>query len=143
MSDFKLTSNPPLIFDYPIMIRETHLDSFGHVNNAAYLTILEEARWELITSRGFGLDEVLRRKLGPVILEIKIQFLRELKARDQVMIKTWCTDYSSKIGILEQTIVKLEGNIEACRASFKFGLFDLKLRKIVPPTPEWLKAIGV
>lgn len=33
------------IHEYPVVIREHHLDTFGHVNNAAYLDILEEARW--------------------------------------------------------------------------------------------------
>lgn len=131
------------IFEIPYMIREGHLDTFGHVNNAAYLTILEEARWDLVTPRGFGLDDVMKRGLGPIILEIKILFLQELKARDQVVIKTWCTGYQGRIGTLEQAIVKEGSDKEVCHAHFKFGLFDLKARKIILPTPDWLAAIGM
>ena len=43
------------VHDYQLVIREQHLDTFGHVNNAKYLEILEEARWDLITGNGYGL----------------------------------------------------------------------------------------
>ncbi len=39
---------------YPVTIRETHIDSLGHVNNAVYLTLFEEARWEWITAGGYN-----------------------------------------------------------------------------------------
>ena len=40
------------------VISEAHLDSFGHVNNARYFELLEQARWDLITERGFGIDTI-------------------------------------------------------------------------------------
>lgn len=43
------------IHEYPVVIREDQLDTFGHVNNAAHLDILEEARWDIITRNGYGL----------------------------------------------------------------------------------------
>lgn len=141
MTHSKISS--PIVFEYPLLIREGHLDTFGHVNNSAYLEILEEARWDLITNRGFGLAQVVESQMGPVILEIQIRFMRELKARDKVVIKTWCTDYSGKIGMLEQVIIKSESQEQACHATFKFGLFNMKARKIVQPTPEWLNAVGI
>src|SRR5678815_336967 len=61
-----------------IVISEAHLDSFGHVNNARYLELLEQARWDLITERGHGIDVIRRTRSGPTILEINIRFLREL-----------------------------------------------------------------
>ena len=42
------------IFVYYLIIRESHLDTFGHLNNATYLQLFEEARWDYITNRGFG-----------------------------------------------------------------------------------------
>ena len=52
---------------YEFLVKEQHLDSFGHVNNAVYLTLFEEARWDLVTQNGYGLEETAKRKLGPVI----------------------------------------------------------------------------
>jgi Acyl-ACP thioesterase len=46
------------VHEYDLLIRGHHLDTFGHVNNAKYLQILEEARWDVITRNGYSLDEV-------------------------------------------------------------------------------------
>lgn len=130
-----------LIFTYPTMILETHLDLFGHVNNASYLEILEEARWDLITKRGFGLKHIQETGIGPVILEIRIKFIKELVARDSIIIETKTKSYERKIGVLTQNIMRA-GQC-CCTADFTFGLFDLKARKLIEPTPEWKAAIGI
>jgi thioesterase-3 len=130
------------VHEYPLTIREGHLDTFGHVNNATYLAILEEARWELITRNGYGLDEVVRRRIGPTILEINLKFQRELRNRQRITIRTWMDSYAGKIGKVMQQIVDGDGNV-CCEALFTIGLFDLSARKLIPPTPEWLAALGL
>ena len=40
------------VHEYEVVIREHHLDVFGHVNHAVYLELFEEARWELVTANG-------------------------------------------------------------------------------------------
>lgn len=129
------------VFEYPITIREQHLDTFGHVNNAKYLEIFEEARWELITQNGYGLADVHKKKIGPIILGVDIQFKKELKNREKILVTTECVSYEKKIGKLVQKMLKENGE-EACTSHFTFGLFDLNARKIILPTPEWLSAIG-
>ena len=131
----------PKIFSYDLTIKEYHLDTFGHVNNAKYLEILEEARWDLITKNGYGLNDVVTRKIGPVILEVNIKFRKELKLREKVTIQTQCTKHEGKIGYIEQKIINEKGESSAT-ALFTYALFDLQSRKIIDPTPEWLKAIG-
>ena len=128
--------------DYALVIREQHLDTFGHVNNARYLEILEEARWDLVTRNGYGLAEVMRRRIGPTILEINMKFQRELRNRQRITIRSWTESYVGKIGRFVQQIVDDEGNL-CCDALFTIGLFDLNARKLIAPTPEWLKAIGL
>jgi thioesterase III len=126
---------------YSLLIREFHLDTFGHVNNATYLQILEEARWELITSQGYGLDYIKKTGLGPTILEINIKFKRELKLRQKILIETELLSYEKIVAVMAHTI-KNESDQICCQAEIKFGLFDVHKRKLVSPTPEWLRAIG-
>ena len=85
------------IFKYEVLIKEYHLDTFGHVNNAMYLSLLEEARWELLNAHGFGLNEIHTRKMGPVVLECHIKFLRELTLRQSVTIESQVLFYEKKI----------------------------------------------
>lgn len=127
------------VFTYPVTIKETHLDSFGHVNNSVYLTLFEEARWEYITSRGYGIDQIVETGLGPVILSIKLDFLKELRPRDTVNIEIYQASFIRKIGNMTQAMIK-DGEVCAT-AEITFGLFSLKQRKLVTPTPKWLDAI--
>jgi len=128
------------IFSYPLCIKETHLDVFGHVNNAMYLTLFEEARWDFLNKNGYNLKKIIETGLGPTILEITINFSKELRAREEIIIESQLISYKNKIGKLTQKIIRAD---EVCStAEFTIGLFDIKERKLVLPTVEWLSAIG-
>jgi acyl-CoA thioester hydrolase len=128
--------------DYRLEIQPKHIDAFGHVNNASYLTIFEEARWDLITKNGFGLTEIQKRGVGPVIIEVRLRFGREVLAGEKVLIKSQVHDYAGRLGRISQ-IMFLSNGQTACKAEFVIGLFDLKSRRLIKPTDQWLKAVGL
>ena len=130
------------VHEYRLLILEKHLDTFGHVNNASYLEILEEARWDLITRNGYGLDEVHRLKIGPVVLEAHLRFVRELQNRQAVTIRSWLESYSGKVGKFARQILCDDGGL-CCDAMFTIGLFDLAARRLIRPTPAWARALGL
>jgi thioesterase III len=129
------------VFKYTIIIKEHHLDTFGHVNNAMYLSLLEEARWELLNAHGFGLQEIRARKMGPVVLACDIRFIKELMIRESITIESEVLSYQKKIAVMRQDIVNAEG-VLCSQAKMTFGFFDLKARKLILPSDEWLSAIG-
>lgn len=132
---------PGTRLSYELLIREGHLDSYGHVNNATYLSLYEEARWDYITTRGYGYHKVHELGIGPVILEAHVWFRKELKLRERVTITGEMTEHGSRTGKMKQRILD-SGGKEYSSAEFVFGLFDLRQRKLIRPTPEWLHAIG-
>jgi acyl-CoA thioester hydrolase len=132
----------PSIREKTIQISEAHLDSFGHLNHARYFELFEQARWDIITERGFGMDVIRRTRTGPVILEVSAKFLRELAPRETVVIRSELTSYVRKVGQFRQQMIKAGGDV-ACEATFTFGLFDLEQRRLIEPTPEWAHAVGV
>ena len=135
--------NENIQFEYEVLIREFHLDSFGHVNNAAYVQLYEEARWDFITKNGFGLDYVQKQQIGPVILDLQVRFKRELKNRETIKILSRAIEIvSPKIMVLEQSMVKADGKI-ASEATFTVGFFDMKERKLIAANDDWLRACGV
>ncbi|WP_268125234.1 acyl-CoA thioesterase [Roseivirga pacifica] len=127
-------------FTYKLTIKEHHLDTFGHVNNATYLQLYEEARWQLITDNGYGLSTVREKQQGPIILEANLRFMRELRLRQEITIHSQTTEYNAKVGTIKQWMTDADGNI-CSEVVMKFGLFDTKNRKIIPATKEWLEAI--
>ncbi|EQC48165.1 acyl-CoA thioester hydrolase, YbgC/YbaW family [Bacteriovorax sp. BSW11_IV] len=128
---------------YDLKIVEKHLDTFGHVNNATYLELYEEARWDLIDCHNYGLKHIQESGQGPVILRIDITFKAELKNRELIKIETYVKEVKNALVMtLEQKMIKADGTI-ASTATFDVGLFDLHKRKLIPPTKDWLHAIGV
>ncbi|MEZ4873437.1 MAG: acyl-CoA thioesterase [Bdellovibrionales bacterium] len=130
-----------LKYEKSYQIRESYLDTLGHVNNASYIQLFEEARWDLVEEGGYGLSKVLELKVSPVILDLDCKFAREVLNREQVRIETQVTEYKGMVGNIHQELFKENGKL-ACIANFKFGMFDLNSRKLVPPSELWLNAIA-
>ncbi len=132
------------VFSYDVVIRESLIDSFGHMNNAKYLELFEEARWEIINTRGFSVSEIMKNGQGPVVLEVNLRFAKEIKLRQKITIRSEVEESASqgKTMTMNQTMLNEKGE-PCCVARFVFGLFDLKARKLISPTPEWSRAIGV
>lgn len=130
------------VFRYEFKVLESHLDTFGHINNATYLQLFEEARWDLITARGWGLKEVQERKIGPVLLELNLKFKREIKNREVITIESQSGDPINKLVMtMHQKMIKSSGEVAAI-LDINVGLMDLEKRKLIEPTSEWLNAIG-
>ena len=130
------------IFIYERRVRETDLDFLGHVNHAKYLSILEEARWEMISDAGYGFDELQEAMISPVILEVNIQYKKEIGNRERITIETHTQMPPSKVGTLQQVIRKENGWL-AAHATITYGVMDLKNRKLIHPPSIWLQAIGI
>ena len=129
-------------FWYERRIRETDLDFLGHVNHAKYLSILEEARWEMMAESGYGFAELRAAMISPVILGVNIQYRKEIGNRERIIIETRTQSSPSKVGTLEQIMRKEDGQI-AANATITYGVMDLNERRLIHPPEMWLNAIGV
>jgi acyl-CoA thioester hydrolase len=68
--------------------------------------------------------------------------MKEVLIREDIIIETEFSGYKGKIGQMVQRILKKDGTL-ACEAEMTFGLFDMNLRKLIEPTPQWKKALGM
>lgn len=125
---------------HEIFIQESHLDTFGHVNNATYLVLFEEARWDLITAAGLGLTQIRESRVGPVILEVNVKYRREVLNRETITIVSEVVGESGLTFQLLQRAMKADGRL-ACEALFVMAVWDLDARKLVPPPPAWRRLI--
>jgi thioesterase-3 len=76
----------PHRFDFTV--RSTDIDVIGHVNNAKYLEYMEWARFDWIWQQGFTLDELKRRSVMPVVVNININYRKELRMLEKVQVRT-------------------------------------------------------
>lgn len=138
------------VHEFPLVIHEGHLDTFGHVNNATYLQLFEQARWDWITRGGYGLAKIQETQRGPIILDCTVQFRREVTNRQPVVIRSWIDEMRPKIAKVRQDVVAsatagaVAGEPGAfCSATFTMAFFDLAARRIIEPSEAWLDAFGL
>jgi len=130
----------PGVHRHQVFIQESHLDTFGHVNNATYLVLFEEARWGLITAQGLGLSQIRESRIGPVILEVNVKYRREVLNRETITIVSEVVAESGLTFQLLQRAMKADGRL-ACEALFVMAVWDLDARKLVSPPPAWRRLI--
>jgi acyl-CoA thioesterase FadM len=98
------------------------IDSFGHMNNAAYLVHCELARWQLTAATGI-LDFAVREKAAFIVGMIATRFKREIKPLQRFEIHSQVVDFDDKwMSILHEFRAPKSGNILAmtvCRAVLK------------------------
>lgn len=69
-------------------VRSYELDIMGHVNNAAYLNWLEQARLEAFQSLGWPLEALIARRWMTTVARIEIDYRREARFGDEIAIST-------------------------------------------------------
>lgn len=82
-------------FSIPIAIRYGDMDTLAHVNNAKYLTYIEQARIEYM--RDLGLWDGQQSEYGNIVARIEIDYKIPLTMGDQ-NVKVWgrCSRIGSK-----------------------------------------------
>src|SRR5262245_52131223 len=120
-----------MAFESIFKIRTFHTDSFGHVNNARYLELLEEARWQF--GEHMGLIELLNAEnLGFIIMQMNLRFRLPVVEGDTIQVRTNLIALGTAIGEVEQLIMKQSDGKLAAKAKFHFVLISRKSGASVP-----------
>lgn len=109
-------------YSYKTEVRGYELDSYGHVNNAVYVSYTEQARWEILKNAGL-LKSFLDRNLLLVVTETNIRYMRELKLFDKIEITT-NIKFEAPYLVFIHDILNLTGNLKAAKAEVKTLLID-------------------
>ena len=78
-------------FSYSCAVRWSDLDAYGHVNNARFLTLYEEARVALMFIEA-GKAGVTSFEQGVVISRHEIDYMRPVDYTDPVHIELWIAE---------------------------------------------------
>jgi acyl-CoA thioester hydrolase len=123
------------------LVDELDIDLLGHLNNIAAMTLFERARWNMITERGHGIEVARSAGQAPVILGVEVQFQREVLLRQRIVIESYTSAATHKVGIVTQVMRAPDGAVHIV-ANYTIGLFDLKTRRLIAPTLAWRRASG-
>jgi len=122
---------------YPIHIRFNDLDSYGHVNNAVYLTYFEEGRKFYFNDRVRADWE--SQSQGLLIARHEIDYKVPLHLNDDAFIEIWVSKFGTKSFEVTYVIFKLENGAEViCTTGKSIGVsFDYNARKTIPVPEAW------
>jgi acyl-CoA thioester hydrolase len=121
------------------------MDFNQHMRNAAFLGCAEDTRMRFLDANGWPMAEFMKRKLGPVVVEDRLTYKKELQLLERFSVELWLAGTSSDgRKMAARNIVKRDSDGAECAIVDSFVLwFDLeKRRPVVPPAAlleVWLK----
>ena len=125
-------------------IRQSDIDSNGHVNYAAYIDAAGRLRYRFFTEHGFPRERFTKLGIGPIYTDIHARFLREVIMGETITI-TYSLSGLSPQGVrwkVHHDFLKSNGK-KAVIIDIEGAILDLTARKPVPPTPELLQAFNL
>ena len=122
-----------------ITVRSSHIDMFGHVNNARYIEFLEWDRVQMTADQGIDLLAMAAEGLGPAVVRMEINYRLEARMGEVLLLDSQPIELKNdKVGVIKQTVTNKKSGEIICDAVVTFVMIDLRQRKSVP-MPEAMK----
>lgn len=116
-----------------VTVMSTHIDMFGHVNHTRYLEYMEWARFAWAAHFDNPLPELIRDQgIGPAIIKAQLNFRRECKLGDELLVTARAVSARRGIGRIYQAIHDVRADALVCDGELSFVMIDLHARKAVP-----------
>jgi acyl-CoA thioester hydrolase len=102
------------------------IDAYNHVNNAVYLSWLDEAAWSHSAALGLSTGQCLEMRRGMAAHRTEIDYLRAAVLGDQVLVGTWIVGTDAKLRIERRFQVRRAGDGETlARARIDYVCINL------------------
>ena len=127
-------------FYKPIEVRFSDLDVLGHVNNARYLTYMEQARVGYF--RLLGLRKPNEPRVGFILASAHIDFRRPILMDSQVRVGVRVVRLGNKSFTMDYTLEDAAGGPPFATAQTVQVSFDYETQRSIPLPDEWRQAIA-
>jgi thioesterase-3 len=126
---------------FGVTVRSTDVDMIGHVNNAKYLEYMEWARFDWIANTGFTLEELQRRQILPVVVNININYRKELKMLERIKIVSTLVRWGEKSFVVRHELFNQKGELSS-DADVTMVMIDAKARRAIPLPDDLVRAFA-
>jgi acyl-CoA thioester hydrolase len=129
------------VFSTDVAVRWSDMDVYGHVNNARVVTLLEEARIELLFGEGVrrGAQTLAN---GVVMVELMVRYRQPLVySATPVRVRLWVSELRTASFALDYVVAGTDG--DAITASTQIAPYDTatqRPRRLMPAEREFLAA---
>ncbi|MET4000107.1 acyl-CoA thioesterase [Marinobacterium sp. MBR-109] len=113
-----------------ILVVESDIDEFDHVNNGAYVSYLEKGRRHWYEEAGLSIVEMKERKVGAVLLKLDVLYKKELRLGDNLKVKTCPQRKGNKSLTFKQEIFNNKDEL-VTEAIVTCVMFDMEKRRSI------------
>lgn len=115
------------------------MDYNSHMANTAYLDRAADVRMMYFAENGFTAEDMLRMRIGPVIMKDEIEYFREVKLLQEIRVRFACAGLAPDGSrfMIRNEFAHADGT-RCAVVNSTGGWLDLNARKLVAP-PEPLK----
>ena len=122
--DIKLDDFP---FHHTIKTRWRDLDAFRHVNNATFLSYIEDARILFFKRWGINLKEK-----SLIVASVKIDYINQLKHPSNIIIGQKVSRLGTKSYDIQSAVFEKESKLLICCSTITSVCYDFINKKTVP-----------
>ncbi len=115
-------------------------DAFGHLNQAALLTLLERARWDAL-ARGPGMDLFDRNGVWPAVRKATIEYRAAAFARDVLRVETTLVGRGTTSMTLRHVVRRVSDDAVVADAEMVFVCID-RVGRATPIPDEIARFLG-
>lgn len=119
-------------YRHPIEVRFRDLDGLGHINNAVYLTYIEQCRTRFFHKVGLsGLDDI-RRNFPLILARTEIDFLMQGSLSDDLVVECWISAIGNKSFTQSYAVTSARGVLAQAKAVLVWFDFDANASVTIP-----------
>jgi acyl-CoA thioester hydrolase len=133
---------PEFHFYHPIEVRYGDLDPQAHVNNAKYLTYMEQGRIAYIQALGLW-DGQSFMDVGIILAEARVTFLAPVYFGQEVRVGVRVTEIRNKSLTMEYSLEDAENGAHLATGSSVLVAYDYRMGQTMPFPEGWRKAISM
>jgi acyl-CoA thioester hydrolase len=133
---------PAFHYYHPIEVRYGDLDPQGHVNNARYLTYLEQARVAYFGRLGLWDGRLLHRnRIGIILADAHVTFKAPILLGQDLRVGLRVSRLGHKSLTMEYCLEDGETGQELAQASTVLVAYEYESGRTIPLPDEWREAI--
>jgi acyl-CoA thioester hydrolase len=113
------------------------MDALGHVNNAKFLTYLEQARIDYFNQ--LKLWDGNQNELGLIMARVVLDYKLPLVAGDDIHVFTRCSRFGNRSLDTEQLILRVKDNLTeiAAQGTITAVVYDYQKSQSAPIPADW------
>jgi YbgC/YbaW family acyl-CoA thioester hydrolase len=124
---------------HPVQWRD--LDSVGHVNNAAYGDLIEDAGRQAASQRGWPASRMAAAGFDLATQRLRIEYRQPALPGDELEVATWLSELTADRALRHTTVRRVADGELLAQAVARWRCVDLHSRAPLPAPPDFMAAM--